>query len=169
MSKRKILYGYQIQDGALTVSSQEGAVVERIAMLYIEGLSYQKISDTLNKEQVPFSTEAPLWNKHKVKRLLENPRYTGTDGYPPILKRDVFQEVQRKIWAKTVNHQKQAAPNVSKLPVEELSVPAATYNPSSEVIRLSNAINRALEKPEEPEEVISLILQGAAARYACLK
>lgn len=100
MSKRKILYGYQIQDGALTVSSQERVVVERIAMLYIEGLSYQKISDTLNKEQVPFSTEAPLWNKHKVKRLLENPRYTGTDGYPPILKRDVFQEVQRKIWKK---------------------------------------------------------------------
>ena len=36
-----------------------------------------------------------------------------------------------------------------------------------EVIRLTNAINRGLEHPESPEEVVSLILQGASARYDC--
>ena len=41
------------------------------------------------------------------------------------------------------------------------------YQPSSEVIRLTNAINRGLEHPESPEEVVSLILQGASARYDC--
>lgn len=167
MSKRKILYGYRIQDGALEVSAQEGAIVERIAMLYIEGLSYQKISDTLNKERVPFSVEAPFWNKHKVKRLLENPRYTGIDGYPPILKQSVFQDVQQRIREKTANHQKQGKPTESRSPVEETS--AATYDPSSKVIRLANAINRGLENPGKPEEVVSLILQGIAARYECLK
>ena len=35
------------------------------------------------------------------------------------------------------------------------------------MIRLTNAINRALEAPNEPEEVISLILKGASARYDC--
>ena len=32
---------------------------------------------------------------------------------------------------------------------------------------LLNTINRGLEHPDDPQEVISLILQGAAARYAC--
>ena len=43
----------------------------------------------------------------------------------------------------------------------------AQYQPSGEVIRLTNAINRGLEHPDDPQEVISLILQGVAARYAC--
>lgn len=41
------------------------------------------------------------------------------------------------------------------------------YAPSAEVIRLNNAINRGLERPDSPEAVMSLILQGAAARYDC--
>ena len=42
-----------------------------------------------------------------------------------------------------------------------------SYQPSGEVVRLTNAINRGLEHPEDPQEIVSLILQGAAARYAC--
>ena len=41
------------------------------------------------------------------------------------------------------------------------------YQPSEEVVRLTNAINRGLEHPDHPEELGSLILQGAAARYDC--
>ena len=41
------------------------------------------------------------------------------------------------------------------------------YQPSEEVVRLTNAINRGLEHPDHPEELVSLILQGAAARYDC--
>ena len=34
-------------------------------------------------------------------------------------------------------------------------------------MRLDNAINRGLEQSASPEAVMALILQGAAARYAC--
>ena len=52
--------------------------------------------------------------------------------------------------------------------VTEHSTPGpATYQPSGEVIRLTNAINRALESPNKPEEALSLILKGASARYDC--
>lgn len=52
--------------------------------------------------------------------------------------------------------------------MEEWDRPEQTsYQPSGEVIRLTNAINRGLEHPDDPQEVISLILQGVAARYAC--
>lgn len=39
--------------------------------------------------------------------------------------------------------------------------------PSEETVRLTNAINRGLEKPERPEEVVTLVMQGISARYAC--
>ena len=42
-----------------------------------------------------------------------------------------------------------------------------SYAPSGDAVCLANAINRGLEHPEHPEDVISLILQGISARYAC--
>ncbi len=106
MTNRKILYGYHIQYGELAVIPQEAVVVRRIATLYLNGLSYQKISDILNHDAIPFSAEAPLWNKHKVKRLLENPRYTGADGYPAVMDRDDFDTIQSIIREKTSNYTK---------------------------------------------------------------
>lgn len=218
MSKRKLLYGYQIQNGELTVVKAEAAVVARVASLYLEGLSYQKLADLLNQEHIPFSKEVPVWDKHKVKRLLENPRYTGQNGYPGILDTETFQCVQSRIQEKTAKQTPKAERQILKLSdrlhcgscgstlyrmggknhrkdtlylkcahcgisitiqdeilleevihqMEEWDRPEQTYyQPSGEVIRLTNAINRGLEHPDDPQEVISLILQGAAARYAC--
>ena len=218
MSKRKLLYGYQIQNGELTVVKAEASVVARVASLYLEGLSYQKLADLLNQEHIPFSKEVPVWDKHKVKRLLENPRYTGQNGYPGILDTETFQCVQSRIQEKTAKQTPKAERQILKLAdrlhcascgstlyrmggknhrkdtlylkcahcgititiqdeilleevihqMEEWDRPEQTsYQPSGEVIRLTNAINRGLEHPDDPQEVISLILQGAAARYAC--
>ena len=41
------------------------------------------------------------------------------------------------------------------------------YTPSGEVVRLTNAINRGLERPDKPEDVVALVLQGVSARYDC--
>ena len=218
MSNRKILYGYQIQRGDLVTVPQETETVQRITTLYLNGLSYQKISDTLNGDGIPFSEEAPLWNKHKVKRLLENPRYTGVDGYPTIIEQETFDTIQSMIRGKTANRTK-----VEKRPVQRLkeylrcgschgrllgvggknqrrdtlylrcehcgtlvtiadsdlltevgrqiaehdALPEGPYTPSSEVVRLTNAINRELERPDKPEDVVALVLQGVSARYDC--
>lgn len=218
MINRKILYGYQIQNGEITVVEDETLVVRRVFSLYLDGLSYQRISDTLNGEEIPFCREAPVWNKHKVKRLLENPRYAGRDGYPPILEDGVFRETQSHIRGKTAGYAPGAERPALRLKerlrcaecgaslhrlggknrradtlylkcggcgavvtipdetlLEEVAHQVAehdnprseAYQPSGEVIRLTNAINRALEAPNEPEEVISLILKGASARYDC--
>lgn len=185
---------------------------------YLEGLSYQKLADLLNQEHIPFSKEVPVWDKHKVKRLLENPRYTGQNGYPGILDTETFQCVQSRIQEKTAKQTPKAERQILKLAdrlhcascgstlyrmggknhrkdtlylkcahcgititiqdeilleevihqMEEWDRPEQTsYQPSGEVIRLTNAINRGLEHPDDPQEVISLILQGVAARYAC--
>lgn len=41
------------------------------------------------------------------------------------------------------------------------------YQPSTEVVRLTNLINRSLETADQPEETMSLILQAVSARYDC--
>lgn len=60
MTNRKILYGYQILKGEIVVQEQEAVIVKRIATLYSEGLSYQRIADALNDGDIPFSPEVPL-------------------------------------------------------------------------------------------------------------
>ncbi len=167
MSNRKILYGYQIQRGELVICPREAEIVDRIVALYMEDVSYQKISDTLNQEHIPFSMETPLWNKHKVKRLLENPRYTGEDGYPSIIEAGAFQAVQRKIRDKTAGYRKKDSASDSSTKMSEEAT-EFVYVPSGEVIRLTNAINRSLEHLDTPEDVAALILQGISARYDCL-
>lgn len=102
MKNRKCLYGYEIKNGEVTVRAKEAVIVLRVITLYLDGgMSYQKIADRLNRDGVPFSDEAPVWNKHKVKRLLENPKYTGTDGYPAITDAERFQAVLERIRTKT--------------------------------------------------------------------
>lgn len=85
MNKRSILYGYQIQNGVLEIVAEEQAVVQQVFERYHAGGSYQSISEELNQEGIPFSLEAPRWNKHKVKRVLEEVRYTGEKDYPPLI------------------------------------------------------------------------------------
>ena len=217
MTNRRHLYGYHIENGEMTVVPEEKTVVKRIFGLYIAGASYQAIADSLNKAGTPFSPEAPLWNMHKVKRLLENPRYTGTKGYPAILNDDTFQAVQAMIRAKTEGYSfkekrpafklkdylrchcggalqrvggttrrkdtlylkcaacgahvtildKDLLTEVSRQMAEHNAPKEQPYVPDSEVIRLTNAINRSLEQPDAPENVVSLILQGVSARYNC--
>lgn len=217
MTNRKILYGYQIQNGELTTVPAEAVVVSRVFTLYDSGLSYQKISDALNTDGIPFSEDA-VWNKHKVKRLLGNPRYTGENGYPCLVDSTVFQRIQAEIQEKATDHatqEKSPAAYLAKLlrcescggplkrfgrrgcqkgilylkcegcgavvnlpedalldellsqKVEHDSTRPEPYTPSKEVVRLDNAINRGLERPIKPEDVVSFILQGVSARYDC--
>ena len=217
MTNRKNLYGYHIENGEQVIVPQEARTVQQIAAMYIAGASYQAVANSLNKAGTVFSPKAPMWNKHKVKRLLENPRYTGTGGYPPILDGATFQAVQEQIQMKTAGYTfKERRPalqlkeylrcdcggafhrlagasrrkdtlylkcsacgtqftipddtlldQVSHQMVEHDQSDQKPYVPSSEVVRLTNAINRGLEHPNVPEDVVALILQEVSARYDC--
>ena len=104
MTNRKQLYGYCIRNGERTIVPEEAGTVSRVFTLYTQGLSYQAIADTLNGERIPYSPEVPLWDRHKIKRMLENPRYMGQNGYPAILDGALFRQVQDCIRAKTAGH-----------------------------------------------------------------
>ena len=216
---RKILYGYQIQDGKLIIQPQEAEVVKRIFSTYLEGTYQWKIADILNADSVLYSQERPQWTMHRVGFILKNPRYTGTDGYPVLIDAGTFQTAQEIIQKrkKTVRrsdrpalryrerlrcgecgsplkrrHSGQKRNDTLYLQCEGCGIrteikdfdflaeverqtaaytpseqSAVVYEPSAEAVRLTNAINRGLEHPDQPEEIVKLILQGVSARYEC--
>ena len=116
MTNRKILYGYQIRDGILEIVPEEQKVIRMVFTLYIAGASFQNISEALNQQHVPYCQEAPLWNKHKVKRVLENSRYIGKDGYPVMIDAHDFQVVRDKIAEKTAKRKTSEA----AMPIDSL-------------------------------------------------
>lgn len=216
---RKILYGYQIQDGALVIQPQEAEVVKRIFSAYLEGTYQWKIADILNADGVIYSQERPQWTKYRTGFILNNPRYMGADGYPIIIDAETFQKAQAMLQKRRKTVARADRPVLryrEKLRCGECGSPlkrrfsgrkrndtlylqcgncgarmelfdddllaeverqtaehapsepsAVSYEPSGDVVRLTNAINRGLERLEQPEEIVKLILQGVSARYDC--
>ena len=213
---RKILYGYQIQNGELSVHPQEAEGVKRIFSLYLSGMAQQQIADALNAEGFPYSEESPVWSRPRVVQTLRNSRYMGEKGYPALVDDETFCAAQamradrvrkwgdhpalclvRKLrcdqcghslrrlaqsqWKHTLRFHCDGCGMSVTIPdagllveverqAAEYTPPAeGGYAPSEETVRLTNAINRGLEKPERPEDVAALILQGISARYACFE
>ena len=138
MINRKILYGYQIRDGALVIVPEEQQTIRMAFTLYIAGTSYQAIADALNHQNIPYCPEAPLWDKHKVKRLLENPRYTGKDGFPAAVDADTFQAARKKCGRK----ERPTAASRGKIPhcAAELPISAAPAVESSSALAVNGWI-----------------------------
>ena len=218
---RKILYGYQIQDGALVIQLQEAGVVKRIFSIYLEGTYQWKIADILNADGIIYSQGHPQWTKYRIGFILNNPRYMGADDYPIIIDAETFQKAQDMIQKRRKSVTKEDRPVLQyrdklrcgvcgsplkrqfsgqkrkdtlylqcencgarmkvkdddlltevERQIEAYTPPApeiAPYEPSAGAVRLTNAINRGLEKPDQPEEIVKLILQGVSARYDCFQ
>ena len=173
---RIILYGYQIQDGKLVLQPQEAEVVKRIFSIYLKGTYQWKIADILNADGVVYSQERPQWTMHRVGFILKNPRYMGVDDYPVIVSSEALKRrfsghkrndtlylqcegcgfrAEIKDTDFLAEMERQVA---SHTPSEQLF---AAYELSVDAVRLTNAINRGLERPEE---IVKLILQGVSAR-----
>ena len=102
MKKNRYLpFGYHIQNGALCIHEAEAAVVRQIFEDYQAGMSYRRIAESLTAKGVPYMENRTDWNKHMIKRMLENSRYCGRDDFPPILPADTFGAVAALIGQKS--------------------------------------------------------------------
>lgn len=63
----------------------EADTVRLIYRQYIQGASMGGITELLSGNGVHYHDGNPAWNKSMVKRILENPRYTGSAEYPAII------------------------------------------------------------------------------------
>lgn len=83
--QRKTPFGYTIQGDALTACPTEAEAVKSIYALYLSGLSYSKIAEEMTRRGIHYHAHTPEWNKHMVKRILENQKYLGAGGYPRLI------------------------------------------------------------------------------------
>ena len=97
---RYLPFGYRIANGALTAEKNEAEAVRRIYADYLFGMSYQSIAAMLSAWTVPYKADSAAWNKNMVKRILENPRYTGEKGFPPLIDMESYRAVSETIQKK---------------------------------------------------------------------
>lgn len=101
MSKNRTLpFGYAYENGEVVRNQEEARAVAHIFELYILGKSLSEIPEMLT---IPFNGEDSKWDKHKVKRVLENKTYIGEGTYPQIIRKEDFDHVARIIASKRGN------------------------------------------------------------------
>lgn len=88
MKIRNIPYGYQYKNGSIAIQEKETETVKCIFTEYLNGLSLLKIAEQLNNEHIEYMPGVCGWNKSRIKRIIEDERYLGSNGYPPIIDED---------------------------------------------------------------------------------
>ena len=109
MRNRSIPFGYQYQNGVLAVHPQESQTVRAVFAAYLSGEPLSKIAAHLTAKLVEYLPGCWHWDKARVKRLLDNSKYTGVGDFPPIIKERDFQ----------MAHQKKESVNTNRLLADE--------------------------------------------------
>ena len=109
MRNRSIPFGYHYQNGIMAVHPQESQIVQAVFMAYLSGEPLSKIAAHLTAKLVEYLPGHWQWDKARVKRLLDNAKYTGEGDFPPIIKEKDFQ----------MAHQKKESANTNRQPVDE--------------------------------------------------
>lgn len=75
MKIRNLPYGYQYENGIITINQKETEAVKEIFNEYLGGKSLLKIAERLNAEHIEYMPGVYGWNKSRIKRLIEDKRY----------------------------------------------------------------------------------------------
>ena len=92
--QRKTPFGYMVQNGENVPCPAEADAVQSVFTRYLAGASYSRIAEEMSKGNIPYHQHTRQWNKHMVKRILENGKYLGTGGYPRLVSDEDFLAVQ---------------------------------------------------------------------------
>lgn len=95
MKNRTIPYGYCYVDGKIVIHPNESETVQKICSAYCEGKSLLAIANWLNEEQIEYMSGIVGWNKSRIKRLIEDERYTGKNNYPAIIDKETHIIMQK--------------------------------------------------------------------------
>ncbi len=102
---RSIPFGYTMQKGEIIAEPTEKKAVKYIFELYLEGKSMSEIARMMSISQISYNGITFDWNKNMVKRILENEKYLGKDGYPALIDNETFYRAnsRKKSRATSVN------------------------------------------------------------------
>lgn len=95
MPNRYIAFGYEITGGKIAVIDSEKEIVENIFGMYINQKPLSEIANRMNSAGVSYNNDGRSWNKNIIKRIIENRKYLGEDGYPTIIPQSTFEHANR--------------------------------------------------------------------------
>lgn len=133
MKNRMLPFGYAYNHGAVAVNAGEAAVLAEIFERYLSGASLLQIARELNARRVPYAPGIENWNKARLMRMLEDPRYTGNDEFPQLLSKERAAELKR---IKAARNTQSTIDRTQ--PVYHLCVPILCPNCGSPMGRRSN-------------------------------
>lgn len=94
--QRKIPFGYMIRDGVVQPHPREADAVRFIFGQYRAGASLLTIAEDMTAQGVRYHQHTAAWNKNMIKRILENTKYTGAEGWPRLVSAEDFDAAQRQ-------------------------------------------------------------------------
>ena len=191
MGNRKQPFGYRVVMGEIALHTQESKLVEYIFQQYLAGATYNTLVEELREQSIPYD-EGKLWNKNMVARILEDSRYTGERGYPPVIDREALEKVLEKRSAKqsaapktdtqkllrrfsgrpsTARMERQVLDLLNSLIIspEQLRLPATAPPDRSTEPNLQRELDKVMEcQPIDENAAKALILSIAAAQYSAV-
>ena len=105
MKNRTIPFGYQYENGVLAINPPEAHTVQKVFTAYLSGEPLSKIAAHLTAKLVEYLPGRWQWDKARVKRILDNAKYTGAGDFPPIIKERDFQMAHQKKESANTNRQ----------------------------------------------------------------
>lgn len=185
---RKLPFGYRMEFGAVRIHPLEAEIVRDIFRQYVSGASYKTLVDELRDCEIPYD-HGKLWNKNMVARILENRKYIGHQGWPPIITEDMFNRVGEKRSVKNTVPQKTEAQKLLRrlsgrnhanglektvlgllnqliASPQQITVPQAASPDPDRVNNLQQMLEREMaQQPVNEETVKRLIMELASVRY----
>ena len=70
-------------------------MLKRIFAAYLDGSSMLTIAEQLNREKIEYRDGVTGWNKGRLKHLIDNTKYLGTEVYPPIIDQATYEKTQK--------------------------------------------------------------------------
>ena len=94
-----------MKKGEIVEEPTESQAVKDIFKLYLDGKSMSELARQMSISQISYNGITFDWNKNMVKRILENEKYLGKDGYPALIDSETFYRAnaRKKIKATSVN------------------------------------------------------------------
>ena len=92
MKRRTIPFGYRYENGAIMINASSSDIVKEIFSRYLSGDSMLNIAELLNKMHIEYRPGVVGWNKARIKRILEDKRYSGDDDYPQIISNEILKK-----------------------------------------------------------------------------
>lgn len=162
LKNRNIPFGYCVINGKYALNTIESEAVKKIFSDYINGKSLKTIAAEM---QIPYNANKTVWNKNMVSRVLENRKYIGENSYPQIVTVEEFEQAAQIRTERTTYHKLALQTN----PQSIKTVIATEYEPTEEIQRMTNEINRLLDSENADKNMIEeMIIKCAQLKYAVI-